>query len=203
MLAVFLPRPLKPAYYRAVFGWKIGKGVRIGLSLIDAQSVEIGDGVHIGHLNLFRKLNELKIGSQTWISNSNQFFGGRGDPKFPSCLHIGRGVSWMSRHYVDASGTVEILDGAVLAGRDTHIWSHSIKVENGLRVLGSTTVRIGQSAYIGARSTIVLSNIPDHAMVGAGSVVTRSFPEEASPVLIAGNPACVKKRYTAAATPNL
>ena len=40
-----LPSLLKRPLYRLFFGYKIGKGVRIGFSIIDANECTIGDGV--------------------------------------------------------------------------------------------------------------------------------------------------------------
>ena len=56
-------------------------------------------------------------------------------------------------------------------------------------------LHVGQGVYIGARSTLIGCSIPDRAMVGAGSVVNKSFATEDYRLLIAGNPAIVKKRY--------
>jgi hypothetical protein len=50
LLAVvgLLPGPIKRPLYRALFGYRIGRGVRIGLVLLDAEAVELGDGTEIG-----------------------------------------------------------------------------------------------------------------------------------------------------------
>ena len=40
-----MPSPLACACYRLFFGYKIGKKVRIGFSIIDANECEIGDAV--------------------------------------------------------------------------------------------------------------------------------------------------------------
>ena len=47
-----LPTFLKRIFYRLFFGYRIGKRVRLGLSLIDARECVIEDDVRIGHLNL-------------------------------------------------------------------------------------------------------------------------------------------------------
>ena len=51
-------------------------------------------------------------------------------------------------------------------------------------------VKIGDSCFIGMHSILLLGvELGDHTIVGAGSVVTKSFPE--GNVVIAGNPARV------------
>jgi acetyltransferase-like isoleucine patch superfamily enzyme len=199
LLAVVLPKRLKPAYYRRFLGWKIGSRVRIGLSLIDSEKVEIGDDVHIGHFNVFRELKELSIASNAWVSNFNELYGGRSNPiGFPCRLIIGRGAKIMSHHFIDAVGTVVIGDRATLGGRGIQVWSHSFRIHaDGVDSVDPITLQIHQDAYVGARATIVLSDIPAGAIVGACAVVTRSFAQESGRVLISGNPAQVLKRYPA------
>jgi acetyltransferase-like isoleucine patch superfamily enzyme len=68
---------------------------------------------------------------------------------------------------------------------------------NGNPALNPLDVTIGAHVYVGARSTLVGCALPDRTVVGAGSVVTKQFAAEATPYLIAGNPAIIKKRYQA------
>jgi hypothetical protein len=51
VLALFAPLPsfLKRSFYRWFFGYKIGKRVRFGVSIIDAGECLIDDDVSIGH----------------------------------------------------------------------------------------------------------------------------------------------------------
>jgi hypothetical protein len=44
-----LPSFLKRPCYRWFFGYRIGKRVRIGITIIDAGRCEIGDDVQMGH----------------------------------------------------------------------------------------------------------------------------------------------------------
>jgi len=200
LLTVILPQPIKQLFYRRVFGWKIGRRVRLGLSYIDAGSVDIGDDTCIGHFNVFRKLAKLEIGPTTYIANFNQFFGSdmRGAA---SCLVLGTNVRFMSRHFVDVAGHVEIGARSTIGGRDTQIWSHTIRIRQGRQQLEPADVRIGEEVYVGARATLICCDIPAGAMVGAGSVVAKSFPAESSRLLLAGNPAAIMKRYPPADIP--
>jgi len=203
VVAVLLPQSLKQWVYRSLFHWKIGRGVRIGYSYLDGADVDLGDSVRIGHFNIVRGVRRFSVGPGTYIANFNEFFGDGGYYEtFSSRLEVGAGVNFMSHHFIDVAGTVTIGDRATIGGRDTHFWSHTRSLQNGVPQLEPTQVQIGADVYVGARATLVGCRIPDGAVVGAGSVVTKDFPAEAQRLLIAGNPAAVRKRYDAASAPS-
>jgi acetyltransferase-like isoleucine patch superfamily enzyme len=196
ILVVPLPQPLKQALYR-LLGWKIGRGVRIGLSYIDGQEVTLCDHVVIGHGNVFKQMKRLHIGADARLHNFNEIFGSSYGAEWAGELEIGNNVSFMSRHFIDASGSVVIGACAVIAGRETQFWSHQMSVVDGVSRLIPLRICIGEDAYIGARAMLLGCSVPAGAVVGAGSVVTRDFAAEDGKVLIAGNPATIKKRYEA------
>ena len=177
-------------------GWKIGSGVRIGLSYFDCKDVILGDNVRIGHFNVARTVSRLSIGEGTWISNLNYITGslyvGSG---WGSSLSVGQRCNIMSRHFFDVSGSISLGDGVTLAGRETQIWSHTMRMQDGHQVLVQGAVYVGNLAYIGARATILCCDLPAGCLVGTGSVVVKSFPENEYAQIIAGNPAMVKKTY--------
>ena len=193
-----LPSAFKVWVYRRL-GWRIGRGVRIGLSYLDTREATIGDGVHIGHLNVFKNLGTLEIGDGTYIKHLNEFAGG-GFKGWANRLTIGRRVKWMSRHYVDASGGVEIGDESAFGGRGTQFWTHGQNCQVPGRPVVSAPVSIGRRNYVGAGVLFVGGRTPDDATIGAGAVVARDFSGETCPTLIVGNPAEVRRRYELAPT---
>lgn len=200
VLAAIAPNVIKQFIYRYALGWTIGKHVDIGFSFIDADNVIIGDNVSIGHLNIIRTIRVFEIGDGSVIKNSNQFNGGRngGKKKWKSRLIIGKRASVMSHHFIDACGEVTLSDGATLAGRGSHLWSHTIAfTPEGKRDLLPTHVNIGPRVYVGANSTLLGCQIPHYSIVGAGSLVNKKFEAAADNVclLIAGSPAKIKKEY--------
>ena len=194
VVAILLPPPLKVLVYRSL-GWRIGKGVRIGLSYIDSREVSLGDRARIGHFNVIKGVKRLVVGEETYIANFNDIFGSGSGPGYPGELRIGDGVNFMSHHFVDVAGTVIIGNRAVIAGRDTHFWSHQVGLVDGVSRLMPLRICVGDDAYIGARAMLLGCSIPAGAVVGAGSVVTKDFAPEKDRLLIAGNPAAIKKRY--------
>jgi len=176
-------------------GWQIDQNVQIGLSYLDADQVWISENVYIGNLNIIRCVKQLRIGNNSRLMNFNQFFGRRDNPRWTSQLTIGEHVQFMSHHFIDAGGTVTIGDRTTIGGRDTQIWSHGLTYETSEAMLSPLAVTVGSDVYIGARATLVNCHIPSKAVVGAGSVVTKKFAEEVDRLLIAGNPAMIKKRY--------
>ena len=103
----------------------------------------------------------------------------------------------MSHHFIDVLGTVTIGANTTIGGRDTHFWSHSRFYDEALSPqLEAIDIKVGKNSYVGARATLIGCSIPEGAIVGAGSIVNKSFENDKNyNFLIAGNPAKIKKRY--------
>src|SRR5438552_12936114 len=71
-----LPSFLKRPCYRLFFGYKIGKRVHVGLSLIDARQCEIDADTSIGHLNVIIGVESLTMGDHVRIGHLNIIRGG-------------------------------------------------------------------------------------------------------------------------------
>src|SRR4029078_6083054 len=72
ILPSFLKRPL----YRLFFRYKIGKSVRIGLSIIDAGECTIDDDVSIRHFNVVTRVQKLTIKDHVRIGHLKIIRGG-------------------------------------------------------------------------------------------------------------------------------
>jgi acetyltransferase-like isoleucine patch superfamily enzyme len=190
LFCLFYPNWLKLFLYRKLLRWKIGKGVRIGLSWIDAEHVNIGDNVKIGHLNVFRNLRQLELGASSYILNHNTVTAGLYSG-WSRSLRIGAGTGIMSGHFFDASGDINISDHAVIAGRSTQIWTHEKKGGEGGLV--TYPVHVGPNTYVAASVLIAPGvSIGAFCVVALGCVVKKNIYEDH--VILIGNPTQVKHR---------
>ena len=195
----FLKRPL----YRLFFGYKIGKRVRIGLSIIDAGECRIDDDVQIGHFNVITRVHQLVIKDHVRIGHLNIIRGGDSvslgryceimrmneinsipDPevvnKIDPVFLLGDGSIVTTGHKIDFTDRVEIGRRVILGGRNSSLWTH-----NRQRTLPIT---IGSLVYLGSEIRMAPgSAIPARSIVGIGSVITAALAEEGK--LIAGVPA--------------
>lgn len=202
-LIALLPSFLKRPCYRLFLGYRIGKRVRIGLSVIDAAECQIDDDVTIGHLNVVIGVQRITIGDHVRIGHLNIIRGGEEvqlgryadiirmneinsipepdavnpvDPRFI----LGAGCIVTTGHKIDFTDRVEIGRRTIIGGRNSSLWTH-----NRQRTLPIT---IGEFAYVGSEIRVAPgSSIPSRCIVGIGSVITGKI--EAEEWLIAGVPA--------------
>lgn len=202
IVAVF-PSAIARVCYRWFFGYKIGKRVRLGFSIIDAAECTIDDDVSIGHLNVFTRIEKLSIGDHTRIGVLNIFRGGNEirigrycdilrlneinsipepdvvnetDPRFL----LGNGSVLAASHKIDFTDRVEFGKCVILGGRNSSLWTHNRQM--------TKAIEIGDYSYLGSEIRVAPGSvIPAKCIVGMGSIVTKGFAKEY--MLIAGNPA--------------
>jgi acetyltransferase-like isoleucine patch superfamily enzyme len=202
-LIAALPGFLKRPLYRWLFGYKIGKKVRLGLSLIDVGELEISDMVRIGHLNLIVGVEKLVIRDHAHIGYLNVIRGGDevvigryaeilrlneinsipepdisnvADPRF----HLGDGAVVTAGHKIDFTDRVEIGRRTILGGRNSSLWTHNRQ--------RTRPISVGELTYIGSEIRVAPGGvIPSRCIVGIGSVITGRL--EGEYLLIAGVPA--------------
>jgi acetyltransferase-like isoleucine patch superfamily enzyme len=198
-----LPSFLKRSCYRLFFGYRIGKRVRIGLSIIDAKECRINDDVRIGHLNLIIRVKKLELGDHVNIGHMNIIRGGDEvhlgryseiirmneinsiaepdvvnpiDPRFL----LGDGSIITAGHKIDFTDRVTIGRRSILGGRNSSLWTHNRQ--------RTQPIDIGSFAYIGSEIRIAPGgSLPSRCIVGIGSVITSKLSAEG--YLIAGVPA--------------
>ena len=140
---------------------KLGKGVKLS-QFINLYGCEVGDDTKIGAFVEVQK--NAKIGKHCKISSHTFICEG---VTIEDNVFIGHSVTFINDTYPRAT----ISTGKLQTEKD---W----KVE-------PTVVRTGAS--IGSGATILANiTIGEHALIGAGSVVTRDVPPNA---IVAGNPA--------------
>jgi acetyltransferase-like isoleucine patch superfamily enzyme len=202
-LIAILPSFLKRPCYRLFFGYKIGKNVKIGLTLLDAKDCTIDDDVIIGHLNVFIGIKKLSIGDHAKIGHLNIFRGGEEiklgryteiirlneinaipNPiavnEVDSRFLLGDGSVIAASHKIDFTDRVEFGKCVILGGRNSSLWTHNRQM--------TKPIIIGDYSYIGSEIRMVPgSEIPAKCIVGIGSVITKKLEGEYN--LIGGMPA--------------
>jgi acetyltransferase-like isoleucine patch superfamily enzyme len=201
-----LPSRLKVPLYRGLFGYRIGRGVRIGFSpFFGVAQCRIGDGARIGSLNLFYRVEDLDIGHHARIGFLNLFRGGRrvrigaygtiirlntinaileGDFVDPveAVIELGTGAVVTSGHWLDFSAGLAIGDHAIVGGRNSSFWTHNRQRGRG--------IVIGCHTYLGSEIRVAPGvEVPPFCIVALGSVLSGRFGRPRS--LIGGNPATV------------
>lgn len=202
-LVALLPSALKRPCYRWFFGYRIGKRVRVGLTLLDAGECVIEDDVSIGHLNVFIGVGKLTMRDHVRIGHLNVVRGGEEvslgryaeiirmneinsipDPDVVNPIEprfvLGDGSVVTTGHKIDFTDRVEIGRRTILGGRNSSLWTHNRQ--------RTRPIRIGSFSYIGSEIRVAPGGvIPSRCIVGIGAVVTGQLKEEN--YLIAGVPA--------------
>ena len=209
-LIALLPSFLKRPCYRLFYGYRIGKRVHIGVSIIDAQECEIADDVLIGHLNLVLGVKKISMGDHTKIGHLNIIRGGDEvrlgryseimrtnqinsipdpdvvnptDPRFS----LGDGSIITTGHKIDFTDRVEIGRRSIIGGRNSSLWTHNRQ--------RTRPIEIGSFTYVGSEIRMAPgSTLPSRCIVGIGAVVTGQLTEEER--LIAGVPAKALKELS-------
>jgi UDP-3-O-[3-hydroxymyristoyl] glucosamine N-acyltransferase len=210
-LIALLPSVLMRPIYRLFFGYRIGKRVRIGFSIIDAAQCEIDDDVKIGHLNLVIGVNKFTLRDHVRIGHLNIIRGGdevRMDryselirvneinsipdpdvvnPVEPRFL-LGPGSIVTTGHKIDFTDRVEIGRRAIIGGRNSSLWTHNRQ--------RTQPISVGDFAYVGSEIRMAPgSAIPPRCIVGIGAVITGKITAEGW--LIGGVPAKPIKELSA------
>ena len=198
-----LPSFAKRSCYRWFFGYRIGKRVKIGATIIDVSECEIADDVKIGHLNLIIRVKRLQMDDHVRIGHLNIIRGGDEvhlgryaeiirmneinsiaepevvNPTDPRFL-LGDGSIITAGHKVDFTDRVTIGRRSILGGRNSSLWTHNRQ--------RTRPIDIGSFAYIGSEIRIAPGgSVPSRCIVGIGSVITSELTDEN--YLIAGVPA--------------
>jgi acetyltransferase-like isoleucine patch superfamily enzyme len=189
LVAALMPSPITVAIYRHVLRYRVGRGVRIGVSIVHAGDCAIGDDAVIGHGNVIVRVGRLVIGDHVRIGHLNLIRGGRevrlerysellrlnqlnsipdaevvdgtADPR----LIVGPGCVVTSGHKIDFTDRVELGRRVIVGGRNSSLWTH-----NRQRI---APIVVGAFTYLGSEIRMAPgSSVPAKSIVGIGAVVT-------------------------------
>ena len=201
LLLAFLPSGIKVPLYRRLFGWRIGRDVRIGTSFIDAREVTIGDRVRIGHFNRFQRIPRLTVCDGAFIGNRNVFITAPAQyvasvRETNPGLYVGEECYIIGPHFFDVHAPIRLGSSVTLAGRGSSFYTHGLDYRRAC--LAAEPVSIGENCYVGAHTLFTPgASVAPNTIVGMGALVTRSFDEQY--VLVAGSPARIVKELDAQA----
>jgi acetyltransferase-like isoleucine patch superfamily enzyme len=181
-----LPNAVKQPIYRHAFGFKIGRGVRIGVSLLDVDHLELGDGARIGHgnlllrtgrvslqeraevgfLNVLRGGDEIRLGRYSTVMRFNVLNSipdndceGPTDPR----LELADGAYVVSGHRLDFTDRIRIGKNVIIAGRNSSLWTHNRQATRPIEIgdfcyVGSE-VRVAPGGTLGAWSILAMGAV--------------------------------------------
>ena len=200
-----LPNCVKKTMYRLVFGYRFGRGVSIGLTLLDAGQLNLGAGTRISHFTLITRIGHVSTGRNAHIGPLNIIRGGErvtlGDyadvmrlnvlnaipdhdctTKPESVLDVGAGTVITSGHRIDFTDRVTLGKNVIIGGRSSSLWTHNRQE--------TAPIEIGDFCYLGSEVRLAPgAKLPDECILGLGSVLTGEITAPRS--LVAGVPAKV------------
>ena len=200
-LVLLLPSPIA-VFCLKLLGFKIGRKVKIGFSLIIVNSITMSDNSSIGHgcickcdsismkensyigrLNILFGPFTILLSKYAAIGNSNKITRGprSSATSHRSFLKLGELSKITANHRIDVTRSILFGRFAILAGTNSQIWTHGyVHAEKGpgrYRIDGP--VVIGNNVYIGSRSLITSGvKISSSIQIGAGAVVSKSISEK-------------------------
>lgn len=188
-----LPQPVKRALLRNVFGWTVSDDAHVGFSYMGAERATLEAGSYIGNFNIFRNISSLHLGRNAYIKDFNHIFGNApAGTEGARSFRLGDEGSVMSRHFFEVGGAIDIGSRALIAGRGTQVYTHSLVARDGVDQWKVSEMIIGAGARVFANATLVHCRIAPGAIVAAGAVLTKSYEQDGNErLLIAGNPAVV------------
>jgi len=208
VIVALLPSALKVGLYRRVYKYDVGRNVKIGFSpLVGVRRCRLGDGVRIGHLNLFFQIEDLEINAHSRIGFLNIFRGGRirlgaytsvfrmnfinsipepdAENVTDAVLDVGPGAVITSGHRLDFTDRITIGASTVIGGRGSAFWTHSRQ--------RTRPIAVGKHCYLGSGVQVAPGvDLADFCIVSLGAVLSGQFTEARA--LILGNPGRIERK---------
>ncbi|MBQ4820084.1 hypothetical protein [Aquimarina sp. MMG016] len=196
-IAFFFPSVISVQLLR-LLGYKIGKNVRIGFSILKVSSLTIQDNVRIGHFNIFLNQNislaqnakigylnffkgpvQLILDQKAAIGNRNYITRARiGVTYGESILKLGILTKITTGHHLDLTCSISFGNYSILAGIRSQMWTHgyyhSDQGKERIRIDGE--IKIGNNVYVGSGCIFNPGvKVADAAHIGGGSVISKNL----------------------------
>jgi acetyltransferase-like isoleucine patch superfamily enzyme len=183
-----LPNAVKQPIYRHAFGFKIARGAKIGLSILDVDELELGAGATIGHGNLVTRTKRLTLAERAEIGFLNVLRGGdeialgryatvmrfnvlnsipdndASGPTDPR-LVIADGAQVVSGHRLDFTDRIRLGKNVIVAGRASSLWTHNRQA--------TRPIEIGDFCYLGSEVRLAPgATLGEWSILGMGAVLS-------------------------------
>ena len=206
MMLLLLPWFIRRRMLCLLFGYKIHKTARIGLSIVMPVRLEMGAGCKIGHFTLCKRIDRLAMAEGSGIgsfhlitgipTSNNRHFQ---HVKERRCeMVLGKSVGIPSRKFFDCNGGIYIGDYTTVAGQWTQFLTHSIDIYNARQ--DARPIHVGKYCFIGTGCILLPgASLPDYSVLGAGAVLNKEMTEGG--MIYAGVPATPRKKINPGETP--
>ena len=144
----------------------------------------MGPNSCIGHLNVLKGFDALKMDAYASIGNLNWITG------FPSdfathfshqtdrkpILKIGEHSAITNRHLIDCTNAVTIGKFTTVAGYRSTLLTHSIDIKENRQ--SSHPIQVGDYCFLGTCCTLLGGcSLPDYSVLGANSLLNKAYEE--------------------------
>jgi acetyltransferase-like isoleucine patch superfamily enzyme len=198
LLSMPIPWGLRRRILTHLLGYKIHPTAHIGWSLILARRVELGERAFVGHFNVCKGVDLLRLGLKARIGNLNWITGAptntsghfaAQEARRPELI-VAEHAALTNRHLVDCTNSVLIGRFSTVAGFRSQLLTHSIDIREARQ--WSSPIEIGEYCFVGT-GCIMLggSHLPNYSVLAAGSVLRDRYDQERG--VYAGVPAIWKK----------
>lgn len=168
-----------------IFRYNIHPSAHVGYTVLLSNNVEMGPNSCIGHFNVVKGLDALKmdayarIGNLNWITgfptNCNTHFSLQIDRK--PFLQIGEHSAITNRHLIDCTDAVTIGKFTTVAGFRSVILTHSINLNENYQA--AHPIRVGDYCFLGTCCTLLGgSSLPNYSVLGANSLLNKEYEEQ-------------------------
>lgn len=190
---LFFPWTIRRRVLNKLFGYKIHSNAKIGFSIIAPKQLEMGTGAYIGHLNMCKGLDLLKINEYGIIENLNWITGMpmskpffRHQKKRNPSLVIKKHAAITSRHFIDCTDKITIGQFTTIAGYRSQLLTHSIDLTESKQ--DCAPISIGKYCFVGTGCVILPgSSIGNYCVLGGLSLLNKNYQDEY--ILYGGVPA--------------
>lgn len=201
LMSTPLPWRIRRRILNRFLGYKIHPTAHIGWSVILAGRVELDAGASIGHLNVCRGLDLLRLGVNSIVGNLNWVTGAPSDSQVHFAaqrdrrpeLIIADHAALTNRHLLDCTNSVRIGRFSTVAGFRSQFLTHSIDVRESRQ--WSHPIEIGEYCFVGTGCILLGgSRLPNFSILAAGSVLRELYDQERG--IYAGVPAVWKREIS-------